>query len=399
MEISAKLTQMTSKLIQVIGVGVAASTSSALAGDFSADPIPAPASGGGDWCETLQDIGTVYKNKKNPLIQKIKLFGRAQQQWGYVDGDVDGNDFSGDGDELRRLRFGASIEFLDGFKAVGRANFERGGFRDASIRYDGFDELYLQHDFDDVGAFENLKIGYGRYKIGFGGEELTSSKKIKTIERSNLNNYFSGDRSTGTRIQFETNDIDFTFGVYTTDGGSETFGQWEKGEAYHLAAKFKALGGDVTLQGLYNDSNVLEDETLGYEWAVSSSYETEIGDFDLFTNVTYGEDHDGEAIYGVVIMPSTELIEDKLEAVFRYQWFHSEAGGINGTKRYFREVGGDNAVLGALGEDNHTVYAGLNYFICDHNLKLMTGVEHEVNDGGLRDSDSTTLWGAVRFYF
>ncbi len=398
---------MTSKLIQVIGVGVAASAGSALAGDLSADPIQAPASsgGGGDWCETLEDIGKVYTNKKNPYIQEVKFFGRAHQQWTYSDGDYNGSDFSGNGDELRRLRFGASVEFLNGFKAVGRANFETGGFRDTSIGYDNWDELFLEYEFGDVAGFDDVVLGYGRYKIGFGGEERTSSKKIKTVERSNLNNFFANSRSTGARLEFSRGKVDFTAGIYTTDGGPETFGQWDGGTAYHLVAEFEALGGDVTLQGLYHDQNDAEnDSTVGYDWAVSATYETEIGNWDLFTNATYGDTQDGD-VYGVVIMPSTFLIEDRLEAVVRYQWAHStgeqiSAGsGSRGLRRIAMNDGVNAGKGPAKGNDNHTIYAGLNYYFCDHNLKLMTGVEYETLDGKAGDTEATTVWGGLRFYF
>lgn len=395
---------MTNKLIQAIGMGVAATTVGAFAGDFSADVTPSVSSGGGgDWCETLQDIGTVYKNKENPWIQEIKFFGRAHQQWGYVDGDVAGDDFSGDGDELRRLRFGTSIKFLNGFKATGRVNFSQGGFRDTSIGYSNWDELTLAYDFGDVGALEDLTVGYGRYKVGFGGEETTSSKKIKTIERSNLNNRYAGTRATGAKIEFEAGNVDYTLGVFSTngtDGSAPIIGEWNAGIAYLISAEFEGLGGDLLLQGLYNDSSAAEDTVFGYEWAVSATHETEVGPFDLFTNLTYGEDHDGDAVYGVVIMPSIELIEDKLEAVVRYQYMKGNGNAsFKGTKRYLERVANHNGVLDPNGDENHTVYAGLNYFICDHNLKLMTGIEYETVDGGAADSESTTLWGAVRFYF
>ena len=73
----------------------------------------------------------------------------------HTDGDVNGNDFSGDGGELRRLRFGASVEFLDGFKIGARANLEKGGWRDDSIGYNGWDELYIEKEFDDVFGFDS----------------------------------------------------------------------------------------------------------------------------------------------------------------------------------------------------------------------------------------------------
>jgi hypothetical protein len=129
------------------------------------------------------------------------------------------------------------------------------------------------------------------------------------------------------------------------------------------------------------------------------TYETEIGDFDLFTSATYGEDYNGDAAYGIVVMPSTELIKNKLEAVFRYQWLHSEAQNVDASKRIVQRIANLDGVGLPAGDNNHTFYAGLNYFLCDHNAKAMFGVEYETNDGTVADTEATTVWGALRFYF
>ncbi|MEJ6568339.1 MAG: porin, partial [Akkermansiaceae bacterium] len=189
---------MNKKLIQAISAGVTATTLSALAGDTSVAP-PAPVNNG-NWCDTLQDMGTLYKDNKSPYIQEIKVFGRAHYQFSYVDGENNTQDFSEDGGELRRLRFGTSVKFLNGFKLVGRASLEKGGFRSDQLGYNGMDELYLEYGLGDVAGFEDVTIGYGRYKVAFGGEEHISSKKIKTVERSNLNNFYAPSRSTGVLI-------------------------------------------------------------------------------------------------------------------------------------------------------------------------------------------------------
>ena len=118
--------QITNKLTRMVSTCLATTTAGALAGDFSdtTTSIKEDAGGGaGDWCESLQDIGSLYKNKKNPWIQEIEVYGRVHQQWGYVDGQDNGRDFSGDGDELRRLRAGTDIEFLDGFTLHAQFNF------------------------------------------------------------------------------------------------------------------------------------------------------------------------------------------------------------------------------------------------------------------------------------
>ncbi len=394
---------MKNKHIQRIGACLAATTVGALAGDFSGTTTSIKkdsGKGSGDWCDSLQDIGSLYKNKKNPWIRKIEVYGRAHQQWGYVDGSDNGRDFSGDGDELRRLRAGASIEFLDGFTLHSQFNFSFGGFRDTSIRYTDYDDVHLSYDFGDFGSVENFTVGYGRYKVGFGGEEWGSSKKIKTIERSNLNQYYAGDRATGTQVTFEIDKVDYLLGVYAVDGDDQAIGSFSGDLAYQIAAEFEALNGDFLVQGVFVDSDGNSpDDSFDYDWAVSVTYETEIGNIDLFTSATYGEDYNGDAAYGIVVMPSTELIKNKLEAVFRYQWLHSGAENIDPTKRIVQRIADLDGVGLPPGDNNHTFYAGLNYFLCDHNAKAMFGVEYETNDGTVADTEATTVWGALRFHF
>lgn len=391
---------MKHKLIQAIGAGFVAATSGAFAGDVTVIPVSEPEPCG-DWCDTLKNIGTVYKDKENPFIQEVKFFGRAHYQWGHTDGEIGGADFDGNGDELRRLRFGTSVKFLNAFKLTARANYENGGFRDTSIRYSGFDELNLEYSVGDVAGFEDVTVGYGRYKVAFGGEESSSSKKIKTVERSNLNNFYAPDRATGVKIEAEKNDIDFTLGVFSSEEDEEALAGWDGGIAYFAGMALEVADGDLSLDVLYNDSAEAEDDVFGYEWAASATYETEVGGFDLFTNATYGETHAGDNVYGIVIMPSKELIEDKLEAVVRYQWARSSGDDLlRPQSRNVRNVSRNDIDLNVpTGDENHTIYGGLNYFLCDHNAKLMTGVEFETVDGGATDSDATTFWLAARMYF
>ena len=390
---------MNKKLIQAISAGVTATTLSALAGDTSVAP-PAPVNNG-NWCDTLQDMGTLYKDNKSPYIQEIKVFGRAHYQFSYVDGENNTQDFSEDGGELRRLRFGTSVKFLNGFKLVGRANLEKGGFRSDQLGYNGMDELYLEYGLGDVAGFEDVTIGYGRYKVAFGGEEHISSKKIKTVERSNLNNFYAPSRSTGVLIDASRGDIDYTLGVFSTDA-DQTLGQWDEGIAYYGSAAFGAFDGDMTIDFVYNDADpVLDEDTFGYEWATSVTHQSEIGNWDLLLNGTYGETHNGAEVYGLVVMPSTFLIEDKLEAVFRYQYAASDdpAGFSINSRSVRNSAASDGVGIVNGGDENHTIYAGLNYFLCDHNAKVMVGAEYETFEGTVTDVEATTLWAAFRMYF
>ena len=175
--------------------------------------------------------------------------------------------------------------------------------------------------------------------------------------------------------------------------------------ADHIELRNRIASIGQTLPDLEQEDMVLTwfdgaeaDETIGADWAAAITYQGEFGPLNLFVNGTYG-DFDGGDVYGVVVMPSMFLVEEKLEAVVRYQWAHSTGDQLRLQSRNVRNVYRRDGVADLRGDDHHSIYAGLNYYVCDHNLKLMAGVEYETLDGPAVDTEATTLWGAVRFYF
>jgi len=354
-----------------------------------------------DWCDLFDLLGTpIYSSPDNPFLQEIKFFGRMQYQWGYTDGEYYDNDFDGNGDEFRRVRLGAQIKFLNNFKLKGNVNLEKGGFRNNQLGYHDFDELYLAYTLGDLAGFEDVTVGYGRRKVNVGHEVHMSSKKIKTVERSNIANYFYPGRSTGVTLEAKRGGVDWYAGVFSTDG-DESLAKWDEGLAYVLTAAFEAGNGDVLVDLVYNDADPMtEEDTFGFEWAASVAYETELAGWDVMANVVYGETHSGDAVYGFVLLPSRFIIEDKLEAVFRYQYAGSDEDDVKINSRNVRNVADlDLGMSLPSGDENHTLYGGLNYHLCGHNAKIMTGLEYETLDGSKVDVDAWTFWAAFRTYF
>ena len=397
---------MTSRLFFLTVWALASLTSQAA--DFSDDNVDKKkgkkkGKSSGDWCESLQDFGELYdvKKKKNPYVQKVEIFGRYHQQWIYSDGSDGANDFNGYGQQLRRFRIGASIEFLDRWKLRGRINLENGEFNNTNIQHDDFDTLILTYDSKDIGILNEPTFGYGLTKVDFGGEWYTSSRRIKTVERSNLSNIYSPGRATGFFFGAEIEDFDVVCGVFSTREHNYALAGWDGGVAYFGSVRTKVGKGKLRADFLYVDATEDEDEIFGFEWATSVTYDKNIGNWNLFVNGTYGRHAEGD-IYGVVVMPSTFLIEDKLEAVFRYQWARSTEQQLRpGRSRStsVRAVALADGVNIARGDQNHSFYLGLNYHFCDDNLKLMTGIEYETLTGTVTDTEATTVWGAMRFFF
>lgn len=99
----------------------------------------------------------------------------------------------------------------------------------------------------------------------------------------------------------------------------------------------------------------------------------------------------GDAI-GFMLMPAYDITE-KLQLVTRYQLVGSSAeDGLSPQSRYERSAGGK------AGDRYQAVYAGLNWYIYGHKLKLMNGVEY-ANMDGKNGFDGWTFLSGVRVYW
>jgi phosphate-selective porin OprO/OprP len=353
-----------------------------------------------DWKDTLKNMGKLYSSDDG-LVQEVKVFGRVHYQANYSDGESGDQNFSGDYDELRRLRAGMSIKFLDGFRALGRLNLRERGLDDDVTVFDSWDELYVDYSKSDVLGFDKASVGYGRYKLLFGGEEHQSSKRIKTIERSGINNRFGSRRPTGVNINLEKGGAEYIIGVWSTELELEKWAGWSEDVAYQASAILPVAEGELILDFIYADN---EDKILtpfGYDWAGSVTYTRKFGDVNVMTNATLADSRLDP--YGFVIIPSFFIVDNKLEAAFRYQYstVSTDLGVPRSSgSRGLRRVALEERVGTGNGDEYQAFYAGLNYYVAGDNLKFMTGVEYEDISGDRnRELSGVTLWAAVRAYF
>lgn len=157
-----------------------------------------------EWVKTLKNMGKVYSNDDGGVVQGVKVFSRIHGQWNYSDGESAGTDFNGSGEEIRRLRAGVSVSFLDGFTALGRANLEEGGFGYTDLGYDSWDELYLSYSKKGWLGLDSASLGYGRYRVLFGGI-----------------------RPTGLVFNAEKDGVDYILGVWSREPEPEDWAGWD----------------------------------------------------------------------------------------------------------------------------------------------------------------------------
>lgn len=382
---------MENKIVKTM-IGAVALSGAALAGPVAE---PAPPAGPG-FCDTLESLGgSIYEGG---FINSVKMTGRAHFNAGYTDGDVSGANFDDTYIELRRLRFGTEIQFLNDFTLVASANFNKdSAVDDVSFGYSEMYEFYLKYSLGNVMGIEDTAIAYGRIRHDFTAEGTTSSNELKTVERSGISNHFFRDvTATGVKLTGKVGAFDGALGVFSTEADSDELSDWNHGTAiYGSLGLDSPCRGRFVLQGISNDVSSSDDDRFGYDWALSLAYTNTFGNWDLLVNGITGEETNGDSTSGLVIMPTTFIVPDTLEFVARYEYATSDGNNI-GLSRYADDAGGG----GIDGEERHALYAGLNYYLCGDNAKLQVGVEYEsLEDTGGNDADATTLWLGFRTSF
>lgn len=386
-------------------------------------PVEEPANNG-DFCEWLQNKpGTIWKNKAHPYLQEIQIEGRFQYQLGYVEGNNDdpaAGDWSEGYDEYRRVRLGVKMKFLQYFGMKYQINAVDDGRPSGgplNWGYADIDEAYVSFDLNKAfnAGFDDLKLVYGRQKFVFSQEDHQSSTKIITIERSAISNKVYGSyRPTGLTLAGEKGPWSFDTSFYSSsvDGSDNAeFNGWQDSAIYLVNLGYQ-VNDELFVRGsyTYNAADVVDgdDSIMDYAWATSLAAEYDAGAWGVNTNLIYGSNGEGRFgnaatrqgdFWGFVATPYYWLIEDKLQLVGQYQYQGAEnAEGARINSRYGRRDG-NTLAEGGRGDSHHSLYGGLNYYLCSHNAKIMAGIEYQTMDAPSGDFDTMTYMLAFRTYF
>lgn len=366
------------------------------------------------------------------MIQEINIDGRLHWQYGYVDGKSGNTRFHYDTEEIRRLRLGLNVKFLDYWQFNSAIDIEddqapNGRERDHDLQYADIDyatiTLNAQKMFG-ITSLDALTISFGKHKVSGSAEYAISSRRIKTIERSALSNYVSPPGSTGLRISAKHGNLNFAVGIFSADQEPE-FSEFNSANDYFYTLDlgyksttprfFEKSRFDlrVIVNGNENanaSSNPVSSGNYERKWSASFSNTSTIGKFNLLTDFIYGKNGNEAAasregsFMGLVVLPSYWLLDDRLEAVFRYQYATSSRGqGIRLNSRYARKAGSVRTIpslANGRGDKLHSLYLGLNYYLCSDNAKIMLGVEYDNLQSSSTDIyQGISSWIAFRTYF
>jgi len=372
---------------------------------------------------------TLYKDDNNPILQEFSLQGRLQLQ--YADGDANGHfdieDFKagsdknsetvwGDKFEARRARIGFKSKWFQNWKFEGQIDADtNSGFSDI---YTDIYDLYVTYAPSDA-----LNVTVGKTKVKLGREQEISSKEILTFERSLVSNLFfpgelTGIMANGKGIQDYWS---YELGVYGNDRVRE-FSAFDQGAiilgkiGYDYSSQAGLDTAVVAFHYMHNTDPGYQDKELDFNFYSSASpsftdtigISTDItkGRFGLTADLLYGFGFDGDAeqkgvatpidqsnVLGLSLIPSY-YIADGLQLVGRLQVAtSSDPDGISLPNRYEKW----SPTADPKGNTYLSAYAGFNYYIYGHKLKLMNGIEYSTLGGG--DYDGYTFLSGLRFSF
>ena len=345
--------------------------------------------------DKLWNLAVLYKNKDNPWLQEISLFGRINVNWANVDTDAgDWSDW-----EARRVRAGVKVKFLQSLELKTEVRFLP--FEDEI--YDGLTEASLTWT-----ASPAFRLGIGKQLPRYLLEGAISANELLTVERSHLAGTFwvgEDNFSTGVTAAGDIGKWSYSAGIYSAENDK----QWGKlnagfygvaslaydfGEALHLEKA--VVRGDFA----YNNGDTANTTPKPFEQVYALGLDAKQGRFGLQTNAAFGTGLRSQPdVWGLVIMPSYRL-SDQWELVTRYTFLHSEgADGLKPVRRYENEV---DDINGTKGDQYQAIYAGLNHYLYGNKLKIQAGVEYSWMEDKADNGGKYAGWSFLtgfRFYF
>lgn len=368
------------------------------------------------------DFGELYEKDDSPWIEEVTFEGRFHYQIGRIEGDdVRGNSFSENFDEFRRTRLTSEVSFLKFFELTASANFvDDGRFNvsdggELAWGFDDFNALTLDFDWGKAfgkGPFDDITLSYGLSKLKLGTELHLSSNNLLTLERTGLADTLGGEQSrpTGVTIELEKDDWTTVLGVFANDPDRKFIQDWSDGVFFYGSLEW-APNKRWTLRIDHAHANQNRADTgLGYQYGSALSVDYDSKRWGITTETFFGRNNDDDArdpnregfFYGLMVLPRVWLVKDQLQLVGRYQYAAaSESEGFQLPNRYLRALHEPpNLDLdNGFGDENHSFYLGLNWSICDDQIRVLPGIAYETLNTSTGSFSATTYSLAFRTHF
>ncbi len=377
---------------------------------------------------SYEELAVLYKNKDNPIIQRLSLYGEFSAQW--AEGVSNQGSFGSrnlkatpatgslpatpstlwDSIDARRWRLGVRAQLFKDFKFT--------GIIDINPNFDGFYrdiyELYLTYAPNDA-----FNVSVGKRKAHFFSQEYnTPSRELIVFEQSLLTATLIPKEHTGIWVNGKIGNWIYTVAAYPGDYQTE-FSHFNAGLftqaslGYDFASKLhvdKALV-KFDWQNSTSSKNNYGPQNFTNAFSLSTAFQQ--GRFYSYTDFLGGLGRNGQGdVWGMILTPTYFLIPDKLQFVLRYQYAHGDnnalklqryeilAPDLTTTTTTTTKIGKTTkTAVSNTGSEYQAVYFGLNYYIHRHNLKLMTGVEYSDLSGGKKNFSGWTYLAGLRLAF
>lgn len=305
-----------------------------------------------------------YKNDENKVIQSVKFTGRFQADYAHVRPtsyyDV----------LIRRFRLGFKTTWFHDWTLHAEVDLAP---EDDSV-YKRLTDAYIS--WSKTG---NLELTIGKHGAPFTLDGATSSKKLLSIDRSNVSNnmWFTQEYFPGVSASGAPNNWRYHAGVYSTGNDQREFGHFD-GRAFVLGSigydfsenMENAENSTVSANYVYNWQDAGNASTRALEQVATLSYEYGRDKWGVRSELTGAKGFLGQSdLWGAQVMPYYDVTK-QFQVVARYTYVTSK--DPNGVRfaRY------ENRVVSGRGDEYNEFYLGLNYYFYGHKLKVQTGVDY-----------------------
>ena len=332
--------------------------------------------------ERLWSSATLFEGDGDSVIDAITLSGRVQTDLVRVESNAGQLSDS----DLRRLRMGVKIDFLDKFRFHAEAEYDPNG---GDLNYKRLTDTYFSWNHSDA-----VNVTIGKHGAAFTLDGQTSSKSLLTIDRSNLANniWFTEEYIPGISVGGEKGGIIYNVGVFSSGERDRGFGDSNGGEfvlttiGHDFADRLGANRALLRFNHVDNDPDPLNSFTRDLEEVNSLNFIYEKNRWGLMADVAAATGYLGQSdLEGFTLTPFFTL-KPELQFVARYT--HLDSDDINGIRfpRYTRDV------AAGRGDEYREIYLGMNYFINGHKLKIQNGIEYSDMHDTAADGGEYTGW-------
>jgi phosphate-selective porin OprO/OprP len=364
----------------------------------------------------------VNVSPKSKKVTDLKFSGRIQGQW-----DGIGSDNNSDEDKnhfyFRRLFLGGHAKIGDNWGGDIVMDFA------ASPNNEGdgkADQVFIEGASVWYKSDHGYRLDIGQKKVPFGLEEVTSSAKMKTIERSAVNRQFAetlkfNARHTGLFGSGKLADTGLSYDLAVVNSGQNhnskdsalndgLYGYDNNEFSYYGRLSYEGDINEISyLFGVAagvqqnDDSNVTKGYDATNAWNIFARVGT--GPFELEAEYMSGtadtaggdHDHEGYSIQGAYIIEQEN--KGDWEFVYRYSIVEGKGGtDLVSAKEIIRRA--NLASASRLCDEFEQHYFGINYLFNGHDIKFMLGYEmNDIIDGGITEDEADGFRARMQFLF